>query len=161
MADGRNATRPANALPMKAEPAVLGIGAGDFGPGCIIRRAGPGCAPESFVALQNNRESMSSATAAPRRPAVPVTEPAAALAPVLFYDLQSQRRRIAVEVEQAIGRVLEHGAFIMGPEVGRLERELAEYCGVKHALACGSGIDALMLLLMAKGAGPGDAVFCP
>jgi len=104
---------------------------------------------------------MSSASATPRRPAVPVTEPAAARAPIPFIDLQAQRRRIAADVEQAIVRVLEHGAFIMGPEIGQLERQLADYCGVKHALACGSGTDALMLLLMAKGAGPGDAVFCP
>jgi dTDP-4-amino-4,6-dideoxygalactose transaminase len=96
--------------------------------------------------------------AASRRPAAPA---AAAPAAIPFIDLQAQRRRIAGPVERAIARVLEHGQFIMGPEIAELERRLAAYCGVKHALACGSGTDALLLLLMAQGAGPGDAVFCP
>jgi len=95
-----------------------------------------------------------------RRPAVSV-DPRLALAPIPFIDLQAQRRRIAAEVERAIARVLAHGQFIMGPEIAELERRLAEYCGVRHALACGSGTDALLLLLMAQGCGPGDAVFCP
>jgi UDP-2-acetamido-2-deoxy-ribo-hexuluronate aminotransferase len=97
-------------------------------------------------------------SAAPRRSAAPVP---ATPAPIPFIDLQAQRRRIASEVERAIGRVLEHGQFIMGPEIAELERALADYCGVKHALACGSGTDALLLLLLAQGVGPGDAVFCP
>ncbi|MEJ0070453.1 MAG: DegT/DnrJ/EryC1/StrS family aminotransferase [Pseudomonadota bacterium] len=97
-------------------------------------------------------------SAAPRRSAAPVPT---ALAPIPFIDLQAQRRRIATDVERAIGRVLEHGQYIMGPEIAELERVLADYCGVKHALACGSGTDALLLLLLAQGVGPGDAVFCP
>ncbi|HUA54780.1 MAG TPA: DegT/DnrJ/EryC1/StrS family aminotransferase [Candidatus Sulfotelmatobacter sp.] len=85
----------------------------------------------------------------------------AAPPPIPFIDLQAQRRRIAGEVERAIARVLAHGQFIMGPEIAELEHRLAAYCGVKHAVTCGSGTDALMLLLMANGCGPGDAVFCP
>ncbi|MBI3516385.1 MAG: DegT/DnrJ/EryC1/StrS aminotransferase family protein, partial [Proteobacteria bacterium] len=80
--------------------------------------------------------------AAPRRAAAPVPP-----APIPFIDLQAQRRRIAGAVERAIARVLEHGQFIMGPEIVELERRLADYCGVKHAVACGSGTDALLLLL--------------
>jgi dTDP-4-amino-4,6-dideoxygalactose transaminase len=97
-------------------------------------------------------------SAAPRRSAAPVP---AALAAIPFIDLQAQRRRIATDVERAIGRVLEHGQYILGPEVAELERALADYCGVRHALSCGSGTDALLLLLLAQGVGPGDAVFCP
>jgi len=109
------------------------------------------------AATQNARDSAMTA-AASRRPVAPK---AAAPAPIPFIDLQAQRRRIAGPVERAIARVLEHGQYIMGPEIAELERRLADYCGVKHALACGSGTDALLLLLMAQGAGPGDAVFCP
>ncbi len=98
-------------------------------------------------------------TAASRRAAPADPNPAAP--PIPFIDLQAQRRRIAADVERAIGRVLEHGQYIMGPEIVELERQLAAYCGTKHALACGSGTDALLLLLLAQGCGPGDAVFCP
>ena len=58
-------------------------------------------------------------------------------------------------------RVLEHGRFIMGPEVGELEERLAAFCGARHAIACANGTDALALGLMAKGVGPGDAVLVP
>lgn len=64
-------------------------------------------------------------------------------------------------VERAIGRVLEHGRFIMGPEVYELEERLAAFCGARHAIGCASGTDALLLALMAWQAGPGDAVFVP
>ncbi len=82
-------------------------------------------------------------------------------APLPFIDLKAQRRRLGPQIEAAIGRVLEHGAFIMGPEVRELEAQLAAYAGVKHCISCASGTDALMMVLMAKGIGPGDAVFCP
>lgn len=88
-----------------------------------------------------------------------VQQPAAS--PIAFIDLQAQRRRLGPSVEAAIKRVLEHGAFIMGPEITELEAQLGRYAGVKHVLSCASGTDALVLPLMAKGIGAGDAVFCP
>jgi UDP-2-acetamido-2-deoxy-ribo-hexuluronate aminotransferase len=78
-----------------------------------------------------------------------------------FIDLQAQRKRIEHEIDAAIRRVLEHGAFIMGPEIDELEAQLAERVGVSHVLTCASGTDALLLPLMALGIGPGDAVFVP
>jgi dTDP-4-amino-4,6-dideoxygalactose transaminase len=82
-------------------------------------------------------------------------------APIEFIDLQAQRARIGGRIEAAIGRVLEHGRFILGPEVAELERRLAEYCGAKHVLTCANGTDALGLALMAKGLEPGQAVLVP
>ena len=58
-----------------------------------------------------------------------------------------------------IQKVLAHGNYIMGPEVKELEQKLAAYVGAKHAIACASGTDALLMALMAYGAGPGDAIF--
>ncbi len=78
-----------------------------------------------------------------------------------FVDLQAQRRRLDGRIEAAIAAVLAHGQFILGPEVEQLERALAGYAGVRHAITCASGTDALMLVLMAQGIGPGDAVFVP
>lgn len=78
-----------------------------------------------------------------------------------FVDLARQRDRIRQGVDAAIGKVLDHGQFIMGPEVSELERQLAQFCGARHAIACGSGTDALVLALMAKGLRPGDAVIVP
>lgn len=75
-----------------------------------------------------------------------------------FIDLSAQQKRIRKEIEERIMAVLDHGQYIMGPEVELLEKRLADYVGVNHALACSSGTDALMLALMAKGVGPGDAV---
>jgi dTDP-4-amino-4,6-dideoxygalactose transaminase len=82
-------------------------------------------------------------------------------APIEFIDLQAQRARIGDRIEAAIGRVLEHGRFILGPEVAALERRLAEFCGAKHVLTCANGTDALGLALMAKGLEPGQAVLVP
>jgi dTDP-4-amino-4,6-dideoxygalactose transaminase len=81
--------------------------------------------------------------------------------PIPFIDLAAQRRRLGKSVDEAIARVLSHGQYIMGPEVHELERHLAEFCGARHAISCSSGTDALQLVLMAKGIGPGDAVICP
>ncbi|MCH8077373.1 MAG: DegT/DnrJ/EryC1/StrS family aminotransferase [SAR324 cluster bacterium] len=78
-----------------------------------------------------------------------------------FIDLQAQRRRIKPEIDQAIARVLEHGRFIMGPEVAELETRLSEFCGARHTIVCASGTDALALALMAWETGPGHAVFVP
>ena len=67
----------------------------------------------------------------------------------------------ARRMDEAIRRVVDHGRFILGPEVAKLERQLAEFCGAKHVLSCANGTDALGLALMAKGAGPGQAVLVP
>lgn len=81
--------------------------------------------------------------------------------PIAFIDLQAQRIRLGNRIDEAIGRVLEHGQFIMGPEVRTLEERLAALAGVKHVVTCASGTDALQLPLMAWGIGPQDAVFVP
>jgi dTDP-4-amino-4,6-dideoxygalactose transaminase len=81
--------------------------------------------------------------------------------PIPFIDVGAQRRRLGRAVDDAVGRVLAHCQFINGPEVGALEAELAAFCGARHAIACSSGTDALRLVLMAWGIGPGDAVICP
>jgi dTDP-4-amino-4,6-dideoxygalactose transaminase len=78
-----------------------------------------------------------------------------------FIDLAAQRQRLGRLLDDAIARVLDHCQFILGPEVHVLEAELAAFCGVRHAVTCASGTDALMMALMAKGIGPGDAVICP
>jgi UDP-2-acetamido-2-deoxy-ribo-hexuluronate aminotransferase len=76
-----------------------------------------------------------------------------------FIDLKAQQNVIKDTIDANIRRVLEHGQYIMGPEVGELEHRLAQYVGTAHAVACSSGTDALLLALMAYGVGPGDAVF--
>ena len=76
-----------------------------------------------------------------------------------FLDLKTQQSRIRKPLEKRIKKILDHGAYIMGPEVFELEDKLADYCGVKHAISCSSGTDALLIPLMAWGIGPGDAVF--
>jgi dTDP-4-amino-4,6-dideoxygalactose transaminase len=76
-----------------------------------------------------------------------------------FIDLAFQQKRIRTQLEKSIMGVLDHGQYIMGPEVKQLEQQLANYCGVKHAVSCASGTDALLIALMAYGVGPGDAVF--
>ena len=82
-------------------------------------------------------------------------------APIAFIDVAAQRRRLGRSVDDAIARVLGHCQFILGPEVRALEAELAAFCGARHAVTCASGTDALVLVLMAEGIGPGDAVICP
>ena len=76
-----------------------------------------------------------------------------------FLDLKTQQKRFRKPLEKRINKILDHGAYIMGPEVFELEQKLADYCGVKHAISCSSGTDALLIPLMAWGIGPGDAVF--
>ena len=78
-----------------------------------------------------------------------------------FIDVAAQRRRLGPAVEEAVARVLAHCQFINGPEVTALEAALAAFCGAKHVVTCASGTDALIMVLMAKGVGPGDAVLCP
>jgi dTDP-4-amino-4,6-dideoxygalactose transaminase len=81
--------------------------------------------------------------------------------PIPFIDVAAQRRRLGKAIDEATTRVLNHCQFLMGPEVAQFETELAAFCGAKHALSCSSGTDALVMTLMAKGIGHGDAVFCP
>lgn len=78
-----------------------------------------------------------------------------------FIDLEAQQRRLGGRLTHAIQKVLDHGKYIMGPEVQELEERLAGFCGARHAIACASGTDALLLALMAYGVGPGDAIFVP
>jgi len=80
---------------------------------------------------------------------------------VPFIDLVAQRRRLGAAVDEAVARVLAHCQFINGPEVGRLEADLAAFCGASHVVTCASGTDALVMVLMGKGVGSGDAILCP
>ena len=81
--------------------------------------------------------------------------------PIPFIDVAAQRRRLGRAIDDAVARVLAHCQFIQGPEVRALEAALAAFCGARHAIACSSGTDALLLVLMAWRIGPGDAVICP
>ncbi len=82
--------------------------------------------------------------------------------PIAFIDLHTQSNRIRGRVEAAWRRILDHGAYVMGPEVGELEARLAAHCGGGvEAITCASGTDALWLPLLALGIGAGDAVFLP
>jgi UDP-2-acetamido-2-deoxy-ribo-hexuluronate aminotransferase len=76
-----------------------------------------------------------------------------------FIDLQTQYGALKEKIDRRIQNVLNHGQFIMGPEVGELEERLADFTGSKYAISCSSGTDALLMPLMAKGIGKGDAVF--
>ena len=78
-----------------------------------------------------------------------------------FIDVVSQRQRLGKAIDEAMARVLGHCQFINGPEVTQLEAELAAFSGAKHVVTCASGTDALLMVLMAKGLGRGDAVLCP
>jgi dTDP-4-amino-4,6-dideoxygalactose transaminase len=80
---------------------------------------------------------------------------------IAFIDLAAQRRHLGPVVDEAILRVLEHGLYVMGPEVAQLEADLSVFCGAKYCISCGNGTDALALILMAKGVKAGDAVLCP
>src|ERR1700704_5063655 len=81
--------------------------------------------------------------------------------PVPFIDIGAQRRRLGQSIDDAVGRVLTHCQFINGPEVTQLEAALAAFSGARHVVTCASGTDALLMVLMAKGVGRGDAVLCP
>lgn len=75
-----------------------------------------------------------------------------------FIDLNSQQKRIREQIDRRIANVLNHGQYIMGPEVAELEQNLAEFVGVKHCIGAASGTDTLLMALMALGIGPGDEV---
>jgi dTDP-4-amino-4,6-dideoxygalactose transaminase len=80
---------------------------------------------------------------------------------IAFIDLAAQQRAIRANIDAAIARVLDHGAFIMGPEIKSLENDLSAFCGARHTISCANGTDAIAMVLMAKDVGPGDAVFVP
>ena len=78
-----------------------------------------------------------------------------------FLDLGAAYRELKDEIDTAIGRVLASGWYILGPELEAFEEEWAAYCGAKHAVGVGNGLDALTLALRAFGIGPGDEVIVP
>ncbi|WP_299867792.1 DegT/DnrJ/EryC1/StrS aminotransferase family protein [uncultured Hoeflea sp.] len=86
---------------------------------------------------------------------------ASSLEPVRFVDLAAQQARIRARVDAAIARVLDHGQYVMGPEVAELEAQLSAHSGAAHTVACSSGTDALAMVLMARNLRPGQAIFCP
>lgn len=81
--------------------------------------------------------------------------------PMAFIDLAAQQNGIRDRIDAAIKRVLDHGSYIMGPEVRQFEQQLSDFCGAKHSISCANGTDALALVLMARDIGPGDAVIVP
>ncbi|HTT96490.1 MAG TPA: DegT/DnrJ/EryC1/StrS aminotransferase family protein [Rhizomicrobium sp.] len=82
-------------------------------------------------------------------------------APIQFIDLQAQRRRLGSKLEKSIMDAVQGGQWVMGPQVAELEKQLSEFAGVKHTIACANGTDALLIVLRAWDIGPGDAVFVP
>lgn len=78
-----------------------------------------------------------------------------------FIDLSAQRRRLGLRIDRAVARVLDHGRFILGPEVDELERRLQEFSGARYCVTCANGTDALELALSAMNIGPGDGVVVP
>lgn len=78
-----------------------------------------------------------------------------------FNDLGAQMARIRPQVDAGIARVLDHGKFILGPEVAELEEQLAAFVGVPHCISCANGTDALQIAFMALGIGHGDEVITP
>lgn len=78
-----------------------------------------------------------------------------------FVDLARQRDRLRGEINAGIARVLDHGKFILGPEVDELEARLTAYTGATHCITCANGTDALQVALMAIGVGPGHEVIVP
>ena len=75
-----------------------------------------------------------------------------------FIDLKSQYMRLKDDIDRNIHTVLDHGQYVMGPEVFELESRLAAYAGVKHCISCSSGTDALVMALMAHDIKAGDFV---
>ena len=80
---------------------------------------------------------------------------------IQFIDLQAQRKFLGSRIDDAIARVLEHGRYIMGPEIKQLESGLSQFGQMERTVSCSNGTDAISLPLMAFGIGPGDAVFVP
>lgn len=80
---------------------------------------------------------------------------------IAFIDLKAQQQRIRPAIEKRLQAVLDHGRYIAGPEIDELETLLAERTGAATVVTCASGTAALIIPLLARGVGPGDAVFCP
>jgi UDP-2-acetamido-2-deoxy-ribo-hexuluronate aminotransferase len=78
-----------------------------------------------------------------------------------FIDLKAQQARLKDKIELGIQNVLTHGQYILGPEVSELEEKLAAYVGAKYCISCANGTDALQIVQMAFGIGPGDEVITP
>ena len=78
-----------------------------------------------------------------------------------FIDLKAQQARLRDRIDAAIARVLDHGQYILGPEVGLFEKELGAFTGAGHVVSCANGTDALTLVHLAEEVGPGDAVLVP
>ena len=76
-----------------------------------------------------------------------------------FIDLAAQQKRIRGAIEEGFKKILDHGQYILGPEIGELEKQLAAFTGMPHAVSVASGTDALLMPLMVEKIGPGDAVF--
>ncbi len=85
----------------------------------------------------------------------------AAAGPIRFFDLETPKKRLRADIEKRWQKILDHGAFIGGPEVGELEAALASYVGAKHCLAVASGTDALVIALMGEEVKAADAVLIP
>jgi len=81
--------------------------------------------------------------------------------PIPFIDLGAQRHRLGSRIDDAVLRVLDHGNYIMGPEIGALEAALSDFCGAGRSISCSNGTDALALALMVKKVRPGQAVLVP
>src|ERR1700759_271428 len=82
-------------------------------------------------------------------------------AQIQFIDLQAQRRRLGSKLGKSIMDAVQGGQWVMGPQVTELEKQLSEFAGVKHTIACANGTDALLIVLRGWDIGPGDAVFVP
>ena len=78
-----------------------------------------------------------------------------------FIDLKAQQQVIRIHIDEAIAKVLDHGQYIMGPEVKELEDKLSQFCGSKFTLTCANGTDALTIAMMSLDVSPGDAIFVP
>ena len=81
--------------------------------------------------------------------------------PIRFFDLETPKVMLRADIEKRWQKILDHGAFIGGPEVGELETQLAGWAGAKHALAVASGTDALVIALMGEEVKATDAIFIP
>lgn len=80
---------------------------------------------------------------------------------IKFLDLKAINEMHRLEMEAAIKRVLDSGWYLLGKEIESFEKEFSEYCGVKHAVGCANGLDALKLIIQAYGFGSGDEIIAP